>query len=69
MPNITYKSPGPVQEFSQRTLTNLGPFCDINHKAYYFLASKNARKIYNFDNPVEFGDEVVKAHMDDEKPM
>lgn len=69
MLNLAYKSPGLVQEFSQRTLTNLRYFGDINHKAYYFRASKNARKIYNFNDPVEFDDDAIEAHMDDEKPM
>lgn len=66
IPNITYKSPGHVQEFSQRTLTNVGYFWYINRRAYYFLAGKNARKIYNFDDPVEFCDEEAEVHMDDE---
>lgn len=30
---------------------------------------KNGRKIYNFDDPTEFGDDDVEAHMDDEQPI
>lgn len=69
MPNLTYKSPGPAQEFSQRTLTSFGYFWDINRRAYYFWAGKNGGKFYNFDDPAEFGDDDVDAPMDDEKPM
>lgn len=69
MPNLTYKSPGPAQEFSQRTLTNLGYFWDINRQAYYFRAGKSDRKIYNFDDPAEFGDDVDDAHIDGEQLM
>lgn len=69
MPNLTYKSPRSAQEFSQRTLTNLGYFWDINRRAYYFCVAKNDKKIYNFDDPTEFGDDAAKAHMDDEEDM
>ncbi|CAL5200015.1 unnamed protein product [Lathyrus oleraceus] len=69
MPNLTYKSSGPTQDFSQRTLTNLGYFWNINRRAYYFRTSKNGRKIYNFDDLAKFGDDVVDAHMDDEQLM
>lgn len=30
---------------------------------------KNGRKIYNFDDHVEFGEDVVEARMDDEQPI
>ena len=69
MPNITYKSSGQAQEFSQRTLTNMGYFWDVNYRVYYFRTCKNDRKIYNFDDPAEFGDDDAKGHMDDEKPI
>lgn len=41
----------------------------INHRAYYFYAGKNGRKTYNFDDPAEFGDNAVEAHVDDEHHM
>lgn len=62
MPNLTYKSPRYAQEFSQRTLTNLGYFKDINHQGYYFRAGKMVGK-YNFDDPAKFGDIIVDAHI------
>lgn len=69
MPNLTYRSPDQAQEFFQRTLTNMGYFWNINHRAHYFLMGKNGRKIYNFDDPAEFSDDAVEAHMDDEQPI
>lgn len=69
MPNLTYKSPYQAQEFSQRTLTNMGYFRDVNHRAYYFCMGKNGRKTYNFDDLVEFDVVAAEAHMDDEKPI
>lgn len=69
MSNLIYKSPGPVKEFYQRTLTNMGYFLNVHHPTYYFCISKNGRKIYNFDDPAKFGDDVIEAHMDDEQPI
>lgn len=66
MPDLTYKSRGFAQEFSQQTLHNLGYFGDINRRAYYFRSGKNGRKIYNFDDPAKFGDDAAEAHVDDE---
>lgn len=66
MPNLNYKSPGYAKEFSQRTLTNLGYFWDINCWANYFRACKNGWKFYNFDDHAEFGDDVAEAQIDDE---
>lgn len=68
LPNLSYKSPGSVQEFSQRTLTNLGYFWDVQQMAYYFLAGKNAIRVYNFDDPADFKDEGEEegVHMEDE---
>lgn len=40
MQNLSYKSPGSTHEFSQRTLTNLGYFWDVNQRAYFFLQVK-----------------------------
>lgn len=57
LPNLSYKSRGYAQEFSQRNLTNLGYFLDVLHRAYYFLAGKNAKRIYNFDSLAAFEDE------------
>lgn len=49
------------------TLTNLGYFWDVQRKAYYFVASKNSRRIYNFDDPTAFDDEGEEegVHMED----
>lgn len=69
MPNLSYISPGQAQDFSQRTLTNMGYFWNVNHWAYYLCMGKNGRKIYNFDDLVEFGDDAAEAHMDDELPI
>lgn len=68
LPNLSYKSPGSVQEFSQRILTNFGHFWDVQQMAYYFLASKNSRRISSFDDPTAFEDEGEKegVHMEDE---
>lgn len=69
LPNLTYKSPGQAQEFSQHTLNNMGYFLDLNRQAYYFHICKNGRKIYNFDDPLEFSDDTTKAHTDNEQPI
>lgn len=58
MPNLTYKSSGQAQEFSQRTLTNMGYFWNLHRRAYYFWMGKNGKKIINFDDPVEFSDDA-----------
>lgn len=68
-PNLIYKSPGSSQEFSHRTLVNMNYFWDVNHRVYYLSLSKHEKKVYNFDAPIEYGDDAVEAHMDDEHPM
>lgn len=69
LPNLSYKSHGSSQVFSQRALTNLGYFWDVQHMAYYFLASKSPRRIYNFDDSDAFEDECEEkgVHMEDDK--
>lgn len=67
MTNLTYRSTGLTQEFSQCTLTNMSYFWDINHQAYYFRMGKNGKKIYNFDDSAQFGDDATEGHMDDEQ--
>lgn len=69
MSNLQYRSPSMDQEFSHRTLTNMGYFWDEKHRVYYFHVSKNGRKIYNFDDPAEFGDEVIETHVADDQPI
>lgn len=68
LPNLSYKSHGYAQELFQSTLTNLVYLWDVQRKAYYFLASKNTRRIYNFNDPAAFEDEGEEecAHMEDE---
>lgn len=46
----------------------MGYFWDVQHRAYYFLDSKNARRNYNFDDPATFEDEGEEegVHMEDE---
>lgn len=36
---------------------------------YYFCVSKNGKKIYNFDDPVEFVDVVVEPYLVDDQPI
>lgn len=36
---------------------------------YYLRLSKHGRKVYNFDDPIEYGDNIIEAHMDDDKPI
>lgn len=67
MSNLQYIYLGQAQEFSQRTLTNMGYFWDINCRTYYFRMGKNGTKIYNFDDPVEFGDAAAETHMVDDQ--
>ncbi|CAI8603965.1 unnamed protein product [Vicia faba] len=64
-----YSSPGVAQEFSQRTLTNMGYFWDEDHKVYYFRVKKNGKKIYNFDDTVEFFDSTAEPHVVDDQPI
>lgn len=68
--NLSYKSPRSTQEFSQRTLTNLGYVWNVQRMTYYLHASKNSKRIYYFDDPTAFEgeDEEEKCvHMVDEK--
>lgn len=44
-------------------------FWNENHRVYYFRVSKKGRKIYNFDDPAEFGDEAAETHMVDDQPI
>ncbi|CAI8589579.1 unnamed protein product [Vicia faba] len=69
IPNLKYRSPGMAQEFSQRTLTNMGYFWDENRKVYYFGGKKNGKKIYNFDDPTEFIDSTTEPHVVDGQPI
>lgn len=69
MSNIICKSPGSSHEFSQHTLINMNYFWDIKCRVYNLRLGKHGRKIYKFDNLVEFGDDVEEDHMDDEQPM
>lgn len=41
--NLQYRSLRLAQEFSQRTLTNMGYFQGGNHRVYYFRMGKNGR--------------------------
>lgn len=66
LPNLTYKSPSSSQEFSHRTLVNMNYFWDVNRRVYYLHLSKHGRKVYNFDDPIEYDDDVVEALMNDE---
>lgn len=68
-PNLAYKSPGSSQEFSHCTLVNMNYFWDVIHQVYYLGLSKHGRKVYNFDDPIEYGDDAAEAHMDHEQPM
>lgn len=63
MLNLQYRYSGQAQEFSQHKLINMGYFWDENRRVYYFCMGKNDRKIYNFDDPSEFGDESAETHM------
>lgn len=36
---------------------------------YYLCLSKHGRKLYNFDDSIECGDDTVEAPMNDEQPM
>lgn len=67
LPNLSYKSHGSTQEFSQRTLKNLWYFWDVQHREYYFPSNKNAGRIYNFDDPAALEDECEEegVHMKD----
>lgn len=47
----------------------MGYFWGENHRVYYFRMGKNGRKIYNFDDPVEFDDHVVNTHVVDDQPI
>lgn len=69
MPNLQHRSPSMAQEFSQRTLTNMGYFWDEDHRVYYFRVSKNGKKIYNFDDPTEFVDVAVEPHVVEDQPI
>lgn len=69
MPNLTYRSQGQDQDFSQCTLTNMGYFWDISCRVYCFRMGKNGRKTYNFDDPALFGDDAAEADLDDEQPI
>lgn len=47
----------------------MGYFRNVNRWVYYFRIGKNGMNIYNFDDPTEFGDEVVETHMIDDQPI
>lgn len=44
-------------------------FWDVNLRVYYLRLSKHGRKVYNFDDPIECGDDADKSPMSDEQPM
>lgn len=44
-------------------------FWDANRRVYYLRLSKHGNKVYNFNDPIECGDDAAEAHMDDEQPM
>lgn len=67
MLNLQYRSTIRAQEFSQHTLPNMGYFWNVNRRVYYFRMGKNGRKIYNFDDPVEFDDDATMKHMVDDQ--
>lgn len=41
----------------------MGYFWDEDCRVYYFCVSKNGKKIYNFDDPVEFIDVAAQPHV------
>lgn len=44
-------------------------FWDENLHVYNLHLSKHGRKVYNFDDPIECGDDIDKASINDEQPM
>lgn len=58
-----------AKELSQRTLTNMGYFQDEDRRVYYLCVSKNGKKIYNFDDLVEFVDVAAEPHVVDDQPI
>lgn len=67
--NLTYKYPGSSQEVSHRTLVNMNYFWDEKCYVYYLCLCKHGRKVYDFDDHIECGDDAAEASMNDEKPM
>lgn len=47
----------------------MGYFWDENHRVYYFRMGKNGRKIYNLDDPAEFGDDADETHVVDDQQI
>lgn len=66
--NLVYLFLRLPQEFSLRTLTNMGYFWDWAGEVYYLRIRDNHRSIYNFDGLIEF-EEGNDAPEIDEEPI
>lgn len=65
VPNLVYISPGLSQEFSQHIITNLGYFWHEKKEVNYFRVRGKRRRIYNFDDPVEFEEAANAPEIDE----